>query len=121
MPTHTCFDDALDMMASFLDHDPRSVERLLLVHAICLVPEGPDKDQPFAHAWLEDGEEAWQAGFLDGVKVQFACRVADMVTELRVQHATKYTARQARDENHRSGHYGPWVEKYRALCRNGGK
>lgn len=115
-PTHTCFDDALDLMAFFVEQDPKKIHTLMLVHAICLAPEGPSEGRPFAHAWLEDGDLAWQAGFLGDQKVQFSCDKAQLAETLRVQKATRYTVREAHEHNVRTSHYGPWEDEYQALC-----
>jgi hypothetical protein len=33
-----------------------------------------------------------------------------------MQEAVRYTFAEALRLNHQSGHYGPWVEEWRALC-----
>lgn len=118
-PTGTCFDDALELLAFFIEEDKRRIETLVLVHGICLKPPGyPREGAPFAHAWLEEGDLVWSAAILDGVKVQFSCEGEDFRRQLRVQEATRYTPREASAENMRTNHYGPWVEKYRSLCKD---
>lgn len=117
-PTGTCFDDALDLMEHFILEDCSKIETLILVHAICLQPDGPEEGTPFAHAWLEEGDVMWQAGILGGDKIQYSCSKAEMVAALRVQDLTRYTAHQVRDENQRSGTYGPWLPQYQALTKS---
>jgi hypothetical protein len=117
LPTHTCFDDALDYLAHRFKQDRRTAKKLTLVHGILLAPEGAKKDQPFAHAWIEDGDRVWQDGFLeDGRRVTWSMSVAEFREKMRPQKETRYTAREACAENSRSGHFGPWVAEYQALC-----
>lgn len=116
LPTHTCFDDALDLIAFRLQHRREDKDRLVLVHAICLAPDGPHAGERFAHAWVEEGELAWQDGFLGGKRVTYGCDRHALAEGLRVQHVTRYTVQEASDENHRTGTYGPWVPEYQGLC-----
>lgn len=117
-PTNTCFDDALDWIVFRLAADAGALDKLVLAHGICLIPEGPEEGRPFAHAWVEEGEEAWDFGILNGEKVAYAQPKEQHAQNLRVQQATRYTVREAAHENQRSGHYGPWREEYAALCRD---
>ncbi len=121
LPTHRCFDDMLDYLALRLRNDKRLVPQLFLVHGILL---NPDNGEPFAHAWVEERQVVWNSGILDGVdqtvdgsKIYFSCSRVEWYVEMKPQHFTRYTAAQASSENVRSGHYGPWVEAYRALCK----
>jgi hypothetical protein len=119
-PTHTCFNDAFDYMSQRFKQDRRSAKKLILVHAICLAPEGPQKDQPFAHAWVEEGDGAYQDGFLEtGERITYQLTVEQLREWLRPQKQTRYTIPEVLVENERSGHFGPWVEEYRALCGRG--
>jgi hypothetical protein len=119
-PTHTCFDDALDYLAHRLKQNRRDAKRLVLVHGILLAPEGAKKDQPFAHAWVEESDRVWQDGLLeDGRRVTWAMSVAEFREKMRPQKETRYTVREAVAENLRTNHFGPWVEEYRALCGRG--
>lgn len=120
LPTHTCFDDALDFMAERLKQDKKLAfgAELLVVHGVCLAPEGRHKDRPFAHAWVEEGGRAWQGGILDGEKVFYSMTVEEFCERLRPQHWTKYTVSQAARENHRTNHFGPWVQRYADLCND---
>lgn len=117
MPTHSCFDDAIDFIAWRVKEDPSARDRLILVHAICLAPEGPKKDSPFAHAWVLAGDRAYQDGFIDGQRITYSCDAAALEQSLRIQAATRYTVDQAMEENRRSGTYGPWKPEYIALAR----
>lgn len=120
-PTDTCFDDMMEALEMRVLADPtlKDDARLLLVHAIVLQPDGPERDKPFAHAWLEEGERMWQSGILDGEKILFSCDKEPALAELRVQDATRYTIREAAAENRRTVSLGPWEERYEALCKEG--
>jgi hypothetical protein len=117
LPTHHCFDDALDIIAARAHAEFESARHLVLVHGICLIPEGPREGEPFSHAWVEDRDEVWQGGLFDGETVAYAMSTGEFEALLRVQERTRYSLREAWEENCRTGTYGPWVEKYRALCR----
>ena len=118
-PTHEAFDDALDYLAVLVEADRTLVDSgsLFLVHAIALVPDGPNAGKPFSHAWVELGEKVCLGGLLDGVRVFYSVPLAEFYEKMRVQESTRYTVREAVAENYRTNHYGPWLEKYRALCR----
>lgn len=115
-PTHTCFDDALEMLCEAIKANPGAGEsdELLLVHGICLTPFG----QEYAHAWVESlGKLAWFMGILDGKRQQFAAKIPEYYNEMNVVKTTKYTPRQAWKENNKHVTFGPWIEKYQKLCR----
>jgi hypothetical protein len=119
MPTHHCFDDALEYISDRVIADPELAfsSRLMLVHAIAQAPDGPKKGEPFAHAWVEeDGDTVWASGLIDGERIWFACARAEYHEHLRVQAVTTYTIREAWEQNKASGHFGPWKDEYRALC-----
>jgi hypothetical protein len=116
-PTHECFNDALDFISDVLIQNPDDrealVEELLLVHGICLAPDG----QPYAHAWVQDGDRCIFCGILDGTRGYFAASRDEYYAEMRVQDVTRYPVHEALRHNRRTRHYGPWLPKYRALCR----
>ena len=114
-PTHTCFDDALDMLCEAIKANPGSAhsDELKLVHGICVAPDG----KKYSHAWVEsDRRIAWFAGVVDGKKTQLAAPIEEYYIEINVVETTKYTPRQAWEENYRHANYGPWLEKYKRLC-----
>lgn len=118
-PTFACFDDAVDAVADALSQEgPEWVrEHLRVVHGICLAPEGPRKDEPFAHAWVEvDRTMVVQGGILDGTRKFYVCHRRDMYRLLRVQVTTVYTVDEMILRNRVSMHVGPWEPTYRALC-----
>lgn len=129
LPTHHCFDDALDAIQEMVRADPSIADTadVLLVHGVCLAP--PD-GRRVAHAWVEvspgpgagcgdhvAGVAVVFAGILRGEQRYFAAAREEYYVDQRVVEATKYTIRQAWDENRRSGHYGPWLQRYRELTR----
>ena len=119
-PTHQCFDDVLDHQAELAQRDPVTAARQFIVHGICLAPEGEHAGEPFAHAWVEDDEESRvsEAGILNGEKIWWSADRDEWYAALRVQERTRYTLDQARILNWQTAHYGPWVPKYRALCKS---
>jgi hypothetical protein len=120
LPTHKCFDDVLEHQVELRGRDAEAAARQVIVHGICLAPEGPRAGEPFAHAWVEDGDLLWQAGLLeDGTKVWFSLDTTTWRTALRVQAETRYTLDEALIKNWQTATYGPWVPAYRALCGRG--
>jgi hypothetical protein len=129
-PTHSCFDDAIAYLEMRVRIDPDLVfgDALVLVHGIARAAAATDAvafealapGDPFAHAWVEEGELVWQAGVLeDGAQVAFAVARTEFYAQLRIEAATRYTLRQVWEENCRSGTFGPWRPEYQALCRGG--
>lgn len=114
LPTHHCFDDALECLVWRLSIDPSRGDdpALVLVHAIRIACDGT----PYAHAWVEDGDLVWDAGILNGQKIAYAAQRAEYYAATTIQEQTRYTAREALAENRRAGNYGPWVQAYRVLC-----
>jgi hypothetical protein len=125
LPTHHCFDDALEYVEQRVIRDSSLAfdTRLVLAHGILLVPEGHHADRPFVHAWCEETEDGhsvvWDAGMLDGERVWFSVDRAEWTAAMRPQLVTRYTLREAWAENVRSGTYGPWCPEYLALCGAG--
>jgi hypothetical protein len=113
-PTFECFDDAVEIMGELIQQDLEHADDLRIVHAICRVPTGED----YAHGWVEDldaGICVW-AGILDGERQYFMSPTADFMKSHRVQECTKYDRYEVLDWNQKTGHVGPWEERYRALC-----
>lgn len=116
-PTHTCFDDALDYLCDILKSNPAAARsnEYLLVHGICV---SEDLGQ-YSHAWLEQaGKFVLWTGILNGERVLFKSDIAGYYKKFQVQETTKYTPRQAWEENAKHVTYGPWIEKYKILCRH---
>lgn len=117
-PTHTCFDDALDMLEEAVIAHPDCVftDEFKVVHAICLMK---GSDERYAHAWLEYlGKQVWFRGYLDGKLETFAADIKEYYEDARVQEFTKYTPREVNELNKKFVTYGPWEEKYLRLCRD---
>ena len=122
LPTHTCFDDALEFLDELMKGgEVDRLARLRVVHGICLAPEGPKAGSPFAHAWVEEDGDCVQAGLVAGCehKVYFGIERAEFYKMLRVQVSTAYTAQDAMLNNARFGHFGPWENSYREIITNG--
>jgi hypothetical protein len=116
LPTHTCFDDALDFLTAQCVADPTAVDNFVLVHAILLAPEGPSEGRPFAHAWVEVGDIAWLSGVVDGRRVYYAVKQVEYYAQMRPISMTKYSAQAAVEENYKHHNFGPWQPEYIALC-----
>lgn len=118
LPTHTCFDDALDVLADMVKASPSQTADLFLVHGLCRAPDG----HLYAHAWVE-----WErtpadvqcvfAGILEGECGHFMGDRAAYYAEIHVEETTRYPVEAAIAENVRHNHYGPWVARYREHCR----
>jgi len=121
LPTHTCFDDSIELMIERIKAVPELARsrRLRLVHGIALMPAHQDNaGQPFAHAWVEEHGYCLTLGLVDGERVMVRQRRDDFYARLRVQRFTLYTPSQAYAANHRTGHHGPWLDVYLAYVNN---
>jgi len=116
LPTHHCFDDALELLAILYCSRFRYYS-LRLVHAICKAPDGSGA---YAHAYVSDVEsgESQFVGLIEGQKVIVMVSTDEYEAGLEIIEATRYTVEEALAENLRSENYGPWIERYRALCSN---
>lgn len=106
LPTYRCFDDALEFIEMRVKETPTLVRHdwlLVLVHGICV----GDDDTRYAHAWVEEAGQAWDAGLIDGQRVYYAVARSEYYAAKRVEESTRYTLRDVVRENGRSGHYGP--------------
>lgn len=111
-PTHTCFDDALDLIEAMVLNDRREIDKLMLAHGICLMPDG----KPYAHAWVERDGECLFDGLIEGARYTFRADKAEYYAGMKVQEVTHYTVEEAWIENSQSNHFGPWKPEYAALC-----
>lgn len=120
IPTHTCFDDAVEFLFLCVKGDDLAAsDRLRIVHAIAHAPGGEHAGEPFAHAWVEDGDLCWFAGVLEGQRIFVAAARDEFYAELKIHDATYYTLADAAREELRTGECGPWKPKYQALCGRG--
>jgi len=111
-PTHSCFDDAMDLIEAWVTAEPPEYHRLVLVHGICSMPDG----EPYAHAWVERGDECFFMGVLNGQRQAMRAEKGVFYPKFEVGETTRYTVAEAIAENARSNHYGPWRPEYVALC-----
>jgi hypothetical protein len=119
-PTHSCFDDAMefvDWMAVEFADEKEGLEGISLVHSINETQDG----KRYAHAWVEDSstDVAIFAGIFKGVKAYFGSPIKEFYARYNVQETTRYTVTEAIMNNLRTYNFGPWEEKYIALCANG--
>lgn len=119
LPTHACFDDAMDYIEHRVRADPRLARgrTLVLVHAIVL----SDADARYAHAWVEEDDQCWDCGLIDGQRVWYAVHRDEYYAIKRVQQTARYTPREILKQNRKHGTYGPWEEPYRSACGGGGR
>jgi hypothetical protein len=125
-PTHSCFDDACEMLellalrALELEESFES-QNWLLAHGIltatvnCASPLEPG--DLYAHAWVEQDGQAFHAGLLRGEKVWCRCSATDWYTYHHATDVTLYTMRQLVELNTLHANTGPWEERYKSLCR----
>lgn len=113
-PTFCCFDDCLDNLVELLKDESFRTHELYAVHAICKAPSGEE----YAHAWVEDvtSNTAIFSGILKGERLSFGTPIPEYRDHVNVVELTRYTYQEAYKLNLETGHYGPWIEKYRALC-----
>lgn len=130
-PTHSCFDDAMDFFEVFDLSDGGVVTEMLrtlrLVHGVCVSSEGI----AYAHAWVEEHVSAeperkdwptyvvWQGMVHEGRRGYFAVARQWFYGAYKVKSQTSYTMHQFAELNAKTGHYGPWRQKYRELVEAG--
>lgn len=116
-PTHTCFDDAIELLElAARDETPAAqFARMVLVHAIVL---HPTTGEPYAHAWVEEDGIAWQAGILNGERITYAVAAAELRAKLRVQREIRYCPEEVWRMNRMFETFGPWEPEFLALCRS---
>lgn len=114
-PTHSCFDDALDYIYDTCSLDPSRMHSMVLVHGICQ----SENNEPYAHAWVEEKGEAHFFGIVKGVRMLFMVPLDEFLEKFQVVECKRYSVPQAIRLNAYYKNYGPWIEKYRRLCRNG--
>lgn len=121
LPTHTCFDDATEILMERLNEDPR-FWRLRLVHGIV---QPPGHIRPHSHArveeWTaEDGVMVWQAGWVENRLITYAILLRGpegFEAGMNISKVTRYTPWQAMQLEKLHGP-GPWEPEYIALCRD---
>lgn len=111
LPTHQCFDDAIDRLGELAREGGQMPT---LVHGICAADDGT----PYAHAWVENRGLVWDAGMLNGQRVSFAVPVLEYWSAKRVGRTWRYTVIEMLRANREHGTYGPWVPELIELCRD---
>ena len=124
-PTHTCFDDALELIdqsvkANLIDPFDSSWH---VVHALCYAPTG----EVYAHGWVErdvsDGPNGdtgiviFKAVF-NGKGEYFTTLASEFYEQFEPFDVTRYDLASAATENVRHVHFGPWEDRYKAHCGN---
>lgn len=124
LPTHSCFDDAAMWVALHLSgqRPPMTTSKtkdLRVVHAICLMPNPPDVGKRFAHAWIEDRHQVWQAGLREdtGERVWVALPREPFEVRLAIQWRRRYTLREYCALAVERQTHGPFHPELAALCR----
>lgn len=126
VPTHSCFDDAIEFFELFLGDLRRAATVFRVVHGVL---RGHDEGEPYGHGWVEQlpgtdfglidfrppARVVWQGGLIDGARVYFALDRSDFFRGYGVQRFWSYTLQEAVEHNMRSGHYGPWQPEVREL------
>lgn len=115
-PTFECFTDAMEFIDA-MARLPETHDYISLVHGICVTEEGRE----YAHAWVEDSNAriAIFCGIWMGTKVYFSAPLEEFFKTYAVKESTRYTIAEAVMKNLETVHFGPWEEKYGALCGEG--
>lgn len=116
-PTFDCFTDAMEFVSYIVREQPDLINDIILVHAICLPSEN---DREYAHAWVEDNKTkmAIFCGIYMDEKVYLTAPLKDFLETYHVKESTRYTVHEALKQNLKTTHYGPWEDKYNALCND---
>ncbi len=104
LPTHTCFDDAIQNLIFLMESRGRHIAgRMKVVHAI-IEPEGA----PLSHAWIELDRRVFFSGILKGETVMVETDLAEYYRQSRIKVLRRYSIWAAYAEEQRTGRYGPW-------------
>ena len=116
-PTHSCFDDAVEILKKIMEFHPETfpTDEFLVVHAI-VEPYG----KPMAHAWIEDNyrNKVLFMGIIHGKREMLSADRMEFYIDIKMKETTKYTPLQAYLAEKRTRQFGPWEEKYQVLCRD---
>lgn len=111
-PTHTCFDDYHQLIADALDQNIK----MFICHGILLMK---DDGKPYAHCWLEYGDQAVESGIYKGKMIYLHYEKRKFVKKHRPIKVTRYTIRGALVESEKHGGLtGPWKQEYIELLRD---
>lgn len=121
-PTGRCFDHALDEFQRLIleKRERRWNNEYRLAHGILIHDETGER---YSHAWLETSESCFDFGIvLDGEhKGELCCFEVEKPEYYRgrqVVEATIYTWDEATRWNMLMNNFGPWLPKYRELCKD---
>jgi len=114
-PTYDCFTDSMEFIDHIARNCPEAIDQMILVHAICI---SSNEGREYAHSWVEDtkSEAAIFCGIFMDQKTYLAAPLVEFFKTYTVKESTRYTVMEAINENLRTVNYGPWEEKYIALC-----
>lgn len=115
-PTNECFDDAVHFCFERMKKDKSLIfsNKMKVVHGILIMESG----KPYSHAWVEMDGVVYHTGILQGEKCVMGFDRKEYYREMRVQECTRYTILEAAAMEKKHGYPGPWIEKYRKLCRD---
>lgn len=116
LPTHTCFDDTVEIITHLGKENPRCLKEIKIIHAICTMPNGA----PYVHAWVELGNEAMFVGIIKKKKAIVTVDKPQYRESLKVQEVTEYGVFEAAVMDVKYG-YAPYKPEYRALTRKKGE
>lgn len=106
LPTGTCFDDAMDMLAEYV---VRGVTKdIRLVHGFCCWAR-----RPYAHAWIELGNEVYEGKFMAGDRVFMIMPKTAFYKDMVITEPTRYDVAEVAQLTQEHGNYGPWDYRYK--------
>lgn len=119
-PTHTCFDDAIEIIEFFCKSNPALIkmESISLIHAVI----HPPKYDIHAHAWIEwhFRNAIFQKNVYQGEKIITEFHRDTYWQNSRVLIYRKYSMKDVARLNKESGTYGPWDEVFKKYCNRPG-
>lgn len=122
-PTEKCFDDAIDFLDTIMRaniHQPEIAEHFRLVHGILATED----EEEYSHAWVEFRTDGTiiviYSGIYEGEHCYFTMPRKEYYFYFRVRDITLYTIAEMLEENRKYENYGPWITRYRELCKNKG-
>lgn len=114
LPTHTCFDDAIDFLLDFA-HDANN-RSFCVVHGLCV---GRSCGTLYVHAWVEEANRqlVWQGGVIRATAkhVWWALPRAEFYRLYAVQKTSRYPVERVMAMLDATNFNGPWRPDYLAL------
>lgn len=107
-----CYEKSIAALFFNKEFSSASPSEWYLVHGIAVITAGPHEGKEFGHAWLERGEEVYDAASGRRLHRELYYRVG------RVGYTHKYTQEQARAEVLKRRTYGPWDPKISAALHS---